>query len=391
MMRHDNKMTSRERILVALHGQAVDRIPFVPLIDSYTLMDMPPEIIGASAGPIIDIETQASAAHALGCDVMVRHVISAVPPEGRVPHLESLGRFGAPIEARADFDAGELSEIIETPLGTLTAIWKFTDKAGWIPHMVKPLVSNFEELKIFHFAVDHLEADQPPQPYDYYMQVAKGIGDDGIATASVPNSPLMFLIEMAWGLENTYYLLQDHPAEVEDILEKLHVSLKRHVEVFAEGPAQVVIQYENTSSTLLSPDIFRRYCLPRLNEYADILMGAGKTFLVHMCGKLQAFVGDIDGGRFTGIADIPPPPTGDLPLDEAKTRMPEKIVIGGIDPTVFLSHDTKLLEAEVSGLIERIKPHRGVLLGSADTAPRGTPVENFRLIGKLVETVGAYT
>lgn len=389
-MARNDRMTSRERILAALKGQIVDRIPFVPLIDSYTLMDMPSDIIGDASGPMFDPVTLINASRALGCDVMPRHIISAVPPLGRTPHIESLGKFGSPVETKVDFDSGKLTESITTPLGTLTARWEFTDKAGWIPHMTKPLVSNHEELKIFHYAVERMPPDLQPQPYDAFLQIEEEIGDDGIATATIPNSPLMFLIEMAWGLENTYYLLNDHRDEVEDILERLHQSLKAHVEVFAESPAEIVIQYENTSSTLLSPDVFRRYCLPRLNEYADIVMGAGKIFLVHMCGTLRAFTDDIARGRFHGIADIPPPPTGDLPLDEAKELLPDKIVLGGVDPTTFLSREPELLREEVSGLIERIKPYSGVLLGSADTAPRGTPPENFKLIRELVETVGAY-
>ncbi len=389
-MAHNDRMTSRERILSALKGQPVDRIPFVPLIDSYTLMDMPPDVIGDATGPMFDPSVLVNASRALGCDVMPRHIVSAVPFLGRTPHIESLGTFGPPVEAQVDFDSGKLLEIITTPVGTLNATWEFTDKAGWIPHMTKPLVSNYEELKIFHYAVERMPPDIQPQPYDEFLQLEEKIGGDGIATATVPNSPLMYLIEMAWGLENTYYLLNDHPDEVEDILERLHQSLRAHLEVFVEGPTEIVIQYENTSSTLLSPDVFRRHCLPRLNEYADIVMGAGKIFLVHMCGTLQAFTDDIAKGRFHGIADIPPPPTGDLPLDEAKAKMPDKIVLGGIDPTTFLSREPGIIKNEVSGLIERIKPYNGVLLGSADTAPRGTPPENFRLIRELVETVGAY-
>ena len=71
--------------------------------------------------------------------------------------------------------------------------------------------------------------------------------------------------------------------------------------------------------------------------------------------------------------------------------MPEKVVVGGIDPTTFLYHNPALLRREITELIERIKPYQGVILGSADTAPRGTPPENFRLIRELVETVGAYS
>ena len=40
------------------------------------------------------------------------------------------------------------------------------------------------------------------------------MGLDGIATTSLPNTPLMDLIENFWGLENTYFLMQDCPQDV---------------------------------------------------------------------------------------------------------------------------------------------------------------------------------
>jgi uroporphyrinogen-III decarboxylase len=177
---------------------------------------------------------------------------------------------------------------------------------------------------------------------------------------------------------------------VEDILAKLHASLKRYAGLLAAGPADVVIQYEDTSSTLMSPAIFRRYCLPYLDEYAQIVGGAGKIFLVHMCGKLRHLVAAIGGGRFAGVTEVSPRPTGDLPLDEAAASLPGKVVVGGIDPTTFISADLEAVRREVSGTIERIKAYPGVLLGSADTTPRGTHVETLRLIRELVDELGAY-
>jgi hypothetical protein len=64
------------------------------------------------------------------------------------------------------------------------------------------------------------------------------------------------------------------------------------------------------------------------------------------------------------------------------------VFVGGIDPTVFVSGDPEYVRKEVSAVIERIKPFRGVLLGSGDVTPRGTPVENFRIIRHLVDTMG---
>jgi hypothetical protein len=67
-----------------------------------------------------------------------------------------------------------------------------------------------------------------------------------------------------------------------------------------------------------------------------------------------------------------------------------KIVIGGIDPNTFVCTDQNKVRQEIEAIIHDIKPYRGVLLGSADSTPRGTPVENFRIIRELVDTKGAY-
>ncbi len=384
------KMTGRERITAALESKPVDKIPFVPLIGPFTLMDMPTEIRGE--GPIagFDPARMSAAARALECDLMIRHVaVNDRYGEGAV-HAQMLGGFVPPVETKAGFEDGRLVETIITPVGTLTGKWGFTDRVGIIPHATKHLVNNYEELKIFHWAVDHLKTEPAAPLYDLFIAADNKIGEDGIATTSFSNSPIMFLIEMVWGLENTYYLLHDHPEEVKDILDKLHASVKLNLEVVAQSPAKVVIQYENTSSTLLSPTIFREHVLPYFNEYAEILRGAGKIYLVHMCGRLNAFKEDLAGAEFSGIIDIPPQPTGDFPLDVAAASLPDKIVIGGVDPTTFISPDSKFVEEEVAGLIQRLKPFKGVMLGSADVTPRGALPQNFKLIRRLIDTIGTY-
>jgi uroporphyrinogen-III decarboxylase len=379
------KMTGRERIMAAMAFKEVDKIPFVPLIDDYTLRDMPSEITGGLSSRDPYTTRMAVASRALGCDLLIRHVRLINPPKGAI-HLQLLGGFGPEVETKIDFKDGVLVETLITPIGTLTGHWAFSDKVGSIPHAIKHVVNNLEEMKIFRWAVDHMDLNRPEPLFENFNLADQDIGEDGIATTSFNNTPLMFLIEMVWGLENTYYLLNDYPQEVEDILQRLHLSLKRQLEVIIESPARVVIEYENTSSTLLSPKMFRKYVLPCMNEYANILRSAGKIYLVHMCGRLRAFKEDLAKADFHGIIDAPPPPTGDFPLDEAAAGLPGKVVIGGIDPTTFISPDPAFVEAEISGLLERLKPFRGVMLGSADVAPRGALPENFKLIRRIIDT-----
>lgn len=382
-------MTGRERIKAALAFKPVDKIPFVPLIDDYTLKDMPPEITGGLSPRDPYTTRMAVASRALGGDLFIRHVRLINPAKGAI-HLQLLGGFGPEVETKIDFKDGALVETLITPIGTLTGRWAFSERVGSIPHAIKHVVNNPEEMKVFHWAVDHMDQHLPEYQFENFNLANQDIGEDGIATTSFNNTPLMFLIEMVWGLENTYYLLNDYPREVEDILQKLHLSLKRQLDVIIESPAEVVIQYENTSSTLLSPKMFRKYVLPYMNEYAEILRSAGKIYLVHMCGRLRAFKDDLPAGLFHGIIDAPPPPTGDFPLDEMAAGLPGKVVIGGVDPTTFICPDPAFVEAEISGLLERLKPFRGVMLGSADVAPRGALPENFKLIRRLIDTVGAY-
>jgi len=383
-------MTPRERIIAALNFKPVDRIPFVPLIEPFTLMDMPEEIKGERMGGGFDPLRSARAGKALGCDMILRHVGVTRDSRFEAPHLQSLGCFESPVRANLDFKGDTLIETISTPVGTISGHWRFTDRVGSIPHSVRHCVTNHEEMEIFHYAVEHLSKNPPLLDPEEFFQIETAVGEDGLSTASISNSPLMFLIEMAWGLENTYFMLQDYPEEVEDILDNLHRSLINQVKAMADSPAKVIIQYENTSSTLLSPAIFRKYCLPYMNEYAEILDEAGKIFLIHMCGKIRSFQDDIAAAKFHGIIDIAPQPTGDFPLDMAANGLPGKIVIGGVDPTTFISEDRDFVRSEVSGLIDRIKPFKGVMLGSADVTPRGARVENFRLIRELIDDRGTY-
>lgn len=383
-------MSGRERVLAALNRQPVDHIPFTPCFDPYILSGLPVELTGDTKLGLYHPARQIAALKALGCDLLIRNVpVTELSSTGAF-QVQGLGVFATPVETKTEFNGTEMGEIITTPVGTLKGIWKYTDKVGAIPHFVKYVVNNYEEMKIFHYAVEHFNKEPPKPHHETFLQIDRLLGDEGVPTASMFNTPFMHLIEFVFGLENTYLLLYDHREEFEDILEKMHAVQRRHVEVLAASPALVVIEYENTSSTLISPAIFRRYCLPYLNTYADILRAAGKIFLIHMCGKLHAMVNDISQGHFNGICDIAPEPTGDLSLDEAAARLPEKVVIGGIDATTYISQNPEFVREKVSGVIERVKSLRGVLLGSGDVAPRGSRVKNFRIIRELIDTLGSY-
>src|SRR5512142_58720 len=89
-----DEMSSRERILAALNGQAVDRLPFVPLIDTYSLLDMPVHVQQALQPGDNEVYWRGilAAMRAIGCDILLRHV-NVSRSAGGAMHLNGFGQF----------------------------------------------------------------------------------------------------------------------------------------------------------------------------------------------------------------------------------------------------------------------------------------------------------
>lgn len=92
-----------------------------------------------------------------------------------------------------------------------------------------------------------------------------------MATTPAPRTPLLALLQLDMGLERFYYYLSDYPQGVKELLNIMQERNKEIYCIIARSPAEVVIDHENTSTTLHSPEIYERYCLRQLNEYADTL------------------------------------------------------------------------------------------------------------------------
>jgi hypothetical protein len=383
------QMTGRERVLAALRHEPVDRIPWVPLFDHYVMGGFGPDV------PDDMIE----ALHYLDCDILARHVRVFTDErfrrdkrggdEDEVGRLLGTWQYPGGVEVTRTWQDGQYVQTVDTPLGSVQTVHRLMESAPGSPFLAKLPVQSPEDLRIYRYAMERIEL--PTEKDDeHFWETERAIGDAGIATASGPGSPFLTLLQGVFGVQYFYYALADYPQEVEGLMEMLHRRNMAYYERLVESPAEVIIAYENTGTTLHSPRLYDQYAGPCLDAYADIVHRAGKTILVHMCGKLWDMRETLSHAHYDGMTDIAPPPTGNLWLDDAKRAWPDKVVLGGVDPTVFVSPDQDMVRETVGSLIERIKPFRGIMLGSADATPHGARVENFRLIRELVDTLGRY-
>lgn len=375
-------MTSKERLLAVLRGEEPDRIPWSPLIDGYYLASLQKEITDLEAGVEI------------GADVMVRKVpvfarsvFGAHELPGKtgadIPLLPPSGRISITSELMGD----TICRTHHTPIGALTERWKINEASPYIPFPFEYLIKRPEDIRVYMYLVEHEEF---VAHYDAFNKMDSELGDHGFVTTTVPHTPMQHLLLIHMGIENFYYMLHDHRDEMDAMMNLMHERNREVCEIIMKSPAEVGIQYENTGTTYVSPRIYEELEMPGIDEYADMMHAAGKVFLVHMCGKLKGLAELIAKGRQDGSADIAPPPTGDWTLADAKKAWPDKIIVGGLDSITLAKGTPGNVVEHAKEVLRSVAPGDGIILGSADAVPFGTPPENLLAVTRTVEEYGGY-
>lgn len=375
-------MTGRERLMASLRGEETDHVSWAPLIDPYYTAWLAAQGYGGTdvaRGAMEDREGLWSeetdaldvpyAIQLVGGDVLERHspTIRVVEDSRIVRRSLTRGR--------------EKLEIIETPVGTLTTERRYSQE-GHTRYISKYPISSVADLKIHQYVMEHTYYEED---FAGFRGRERVIGDAGIPTSDGPQSPIQHFYMFLCGIQATTYLLLDHPAEMAECFTMMHQKHLEQYRLVCESPTAVVIDYENTSSTVMSPAFYRQYSKGYINEYADICHAAGKLFITHMCGKLSAFTPELRHGRQDGFDSLCPPTTGDVWAHEAQAAWGgSRIIIGGVEPAALARMNARETRAYVTRVLDQMPTLRRFVLSTGDATPYGTPIENLRAVAEVV-------
>ena len=368
-------MTGRERVTAILRGRPADRPAWTTLADTRTFDIMPENV---------RVDNALNFYRVIGCDVM------------------SFGNFAFPKHCRAESPARLVTPPVETdvrteddglrvqtratPWGTLTA----TFRSG---HPIRHPVESLEELRILLNLWRESRYEPAEGWEETYARADAAIGDMGVYVPTVQPSPVQRLIEFDMGMTHFYYLLQDHPPEMRELLDAMHACRMQEYEILAaHSPAEAIIPVENTSTTMLSPDIYRELSLPQIRDFCDVCHRHGEKAILHMCGLLKDLLPAIGETGLDGINGLTPPPFGDTPFELALDQLGEDLIIlGGIlDGSVFLKPD--VTEEDIRRKLDeiysapRIRRANLLLWLPADGLP--VPLERFLAVREWMEQHG---
>ena len=130
------------------------------------------------------------------------------------------------------------------------------------------------------------------------------------------------------------------------------------------------------SGTLISPDDLREFVLPWHKAAAEITHAAGRPYLFHSCGKIEAIMEDlIEGVRIDAKHAFEDTIES---VVEAKASYGDRIaLLGGIDMDFLCRASEEQIRTRVRDTLKLCLPGGGYCLGTGNSVANYIPLDNY--------------
>ncbi len=357
-------MTPKQRLLAAIKGKEVDRIPWSPFLTYF--WEVQPKHI-QDKGMLQFYEE-------IGADPMFRGYTMYEPVYKNCNVHEKIVN-------------NEKYITFETPLGNLYEKHVFTPNTNtWFP--IEHPVKSEDDFKLLIYLYENMSLKPC---FEKFNEDYKELGERGLYIPVIGGiyckTAFQSLIERWVGTEELVYALTDYPEVVEVCIHAMMRIGILSAELCAGSLAEAFIFWEDSSTTNISPSYFEKYSAPEIEQYAKIMHQNGKLLIHHACGHIKALVPLMAKTGIDMIESVSLPPTGNIYPWEVKNMLRDNVsnvsIAGGIEPTFFLGSTIEQLEEYVRELINKMGK-RNFILSNADSCPPGVELEKFKLVGNIV-------
>ncbi|HPN84617.1 MAG TPA: uroporphyrinogen decarboxylase family protein [Victivallales bacterium] len=363
-----DQMTTKERWLGAIRMQELDRLPFYPKFF--------PRYVNAQASPFKEMGY--SGLHNwIGSD---KHIWTGGCTKEVYKHCSFERSF-------PDYDKGELIEkrIYRVNGRELRLIFE-SDEETKSKHPVEHPVKNLEDIKDLTAFFEDASVELDKDALLVQTQKVKGIGQDALTAVQSGPTPLMNWVQHLAGVENSHYLLADHEKEVEALFEAMHQVMLKRFEIMCDtNPADVFYLIENTSTSLISPEQYRRYCSRHIREYGEILKKRDRILVLHMCGHLKDLLPELASSPANAFEAFTSPPLGNTTLLDGRTACPDKCLVGGTNAMLWLRKPEEII-AKIEESLDELPHHRGIVVSSGGEMAVDCKPETIKTVCEWVKS-----
>ena len=363
-------MTRRELNLAIFEGTA-DRVLWQPRLETWighhmTYGTMPERFQGMSALEIYD---------ELRCSV--RYAASA--------GIERYQRRDDIVRITEEHPQHTI-HTVRTPVGEITTVYRDVwEGERRVNHRIESFpVKTVADLRVF---TDLVERQEFRANVEAHRRAAEAVGHRAEPTVFLSSSGLTELIKHGAGLVDTYYLLHDHPADVEAYLEACDRRDDRLLDAALELPCRLFNLGDHATNEFTPPPILEKYLMPRWQRIADRLHAAGRFVHTHWDGNSRHMLPYLRETRLDGVEALTPEPMGDMTLEMIKAAVGDRMVcldlIRAIDflPNFPLGELLEFTRRAIDMFAPRL------ILGVSDEISQVGEIEKIEAISRLVDDV----
>ena len=387
MKKAPSPMTSRERVLAAVKGRPVDRVPVMYWFNPHAACRMMADFSPAPSRLWNLVGKQAWKAFSKGCFLLNEEQRNALP-------------LLLQIYANAEYPLALDADIAEVPFGT-TAFWGRLDLSqrkvrardafgslrgmgGIYLDVIEPAIKNIEDLK--SFKLPDVSGDE------HYARIRKFRKDHPGACIICDNFGVQDLPQtQIWEMSKMMMALYDHPEEVKAFQKRFadwNIEVARRS---IKAGADIIFLYDDygyNNRTLISMEMWKEFTYPHLKRQIAAAHDAGGLVMLHSCGYQKPFLPYYVEAGLDILQSLQPKAGNDF--GEAYTEYGDRLAFcTGIDVQLGESMSASELRESIINAY-RIGGRNGRhILGMTHLLQYTMPTENIRAILDTVREIQA--
>jgi len=273
--------------------------------------------------------------------------------------------------------------IYRTPLGDLYE--KIKLDPGYHSQWIKEfMIKRLSDYRIAKYIVENTVYHKN---YNFFVEVEKNIGEDGILIANMDRTPLQRTLIELTGTERLCIDLYERPDIVEDFFNSLQKKQDEIYQIAADSPAKIIHNWDNLTEDITEPRLFQKYCLPLYNKYGRMLHESGKIYMVHMDGKLNHLKDLIKETAIDVIESFTlPEGGGNLPIQEAMNTWKNKTVVANL-PAFLCYKDEEFIRKFIQDLLIQV-PRERFMLGVSEDLPQKFWKRTLLIVADVIQMYG---
>lgn len=214
----------------------------------------------------------------------------------------------------------------------------------------------------------------------------KGLFVVGMCSSQTIN----FMVERMGSSEVALMTFLDEPDLARALIDKaVEISIEKGKAFVKSGVDCLYIGDSYASASVISPDIYERFCAPAYRTAAQAFHDQGVFCYMHCCGNYNPLLSSLPSIGIDAMDGIDP--TSGMSVKHTKDEIGTALTLmGGLSCLTLANGTPDQVYQEAQRCICEGKLGGRYVLGSACAVPRDTPFQNFVAARKAIEDYGTY-